>query len=58
MGLGDKIHNVGEKLHGKGKAAAGDATDNDRLKAEGKGEQTKADLKQSGEKIKDAFKKH
>jgi uncharacterized protein YjbJ (UPF0337 family) len=55
MGLGDKIHNAAEKLHGKGKAAAGDATGNDRLKAEGKGEQVKADLKQAGEKIKDAF---
>lgn len=58
MGLGDKIHNAAEKLHGKSKAAAGEATGNDRLKAEGKGEQVKADLKQAGEKIKDAFKKH
>jgi uncharacterized protein YjbJ (UPF0337 family) len=58
MGLGDKIHNAAEKLHGKGQAAAGDATDNDRLKAEGKGHQIKADLKQAGEKVKDAFKKH
>ena len=44
MGLGDKIHNAAEKLHGKGKAAAGDATGHDQLKAEGKGEQVKADL--------------
>ncbi|GAA4033292.1 CsbD family protein [Arthrobacter methylotrophus] len=58
MGLGDKIHNAAEKLHGKGKEAVGDATDNDRLKAEGKGHQVKADLKQAGEKVKDAFKKH
>ncbi|MEO5778503.1 UNVERIFIED_ORG: uncharacterized protein YjbJ (UPF0337 family) [Arthrobacter sp. UYEF2] len=58
MGLGDKIHNAADKLHGKGKEAAGDATENDRLKAEGKSHQIKADLKQAGEKVKDAFKKH
>ncbi|WP_332603618.1 CsbD family protein [Arthrobacter sp. S2(2024)] len=58
MGLGDKIHNAAEKLHGKGKEAVGDATGNDRMKAEGKRHQVKADLKQAGEKVKDAFKKH
>jgi len=58
MGLGDKIHNAAEKLHGKGKEAAGDATGNNPLKAEGKRQQKKADLKQAGEKIKDVFKKH
>ena len=57
MGLGDKIHNAAEKLGGKGKEAAGQATGDDRLKAEGKGDQVKADLKQAGEKVKDAFKK-
>ena len=58
MGLGDKIHNAAEKLHGKGKAAAGEATGNDRMKAEGKSRQVRADLKQAGEKIKDAFRRH
>jgi uncharacterized protein YjbJ (UPF0337 family) len=58
MGLGDKIHNAAEKLHGKGKRAAGQVTGDDRMKAEGKGRQVRADLKQAGEKIKDAFKKH
>ncbi|MET4097500.1 CsbD family protein [Arthrobacter sp. UYCu712] len=57
MGLDDKIKNTSEKLGGKGKEAAGDATGDDRLKAEGKGDQAKADLKQAGEKVKDAFKK-
>lgn len=57
MGLGDKIDNTAEKLAGKGKETAGNATGDDRLKAEGKGDQVKADLKQAGEKIKDAFKK-
>ena len=58
MGLGDKIHNAAEKLHGKGKQTAGEASGNDRLRAEGKSRQVKADLKQAGEKIKDAFKRH
>lgn len=58
MGLGDKIKHTAEKVGGKGKEAAGDATDNDRLKAEGKAQQIKADLKQAAEKAKDAFKKH
>lgn len=41
----------------KGKQAAGQATGDDRLKSEGKGDQVKADLKQAGEKVKDAFRK-
>jgi uncharacterized protein YjbJ (UPF0337 family) len=57
MGLDDKIDNAAEKLGGKGKEAAGAATGDDRLKAEGKADQSKADLKQAGEKVKDAFKK-
>jgi len=58
MGLGDKIHNAAEKLHGKGKEAAGKTTGDDKMRAEGKSHQVKADLKQAGEKVKDAFKKH
>ena len=57
MGLGDKIDNESEKLGGKGKEAAGEATGDDSLKAEGKTDQAKGDLKQAGEKVKDAFKK-
>jgi len=56
MGLDDKIGNAAEKAGGKAKEAAGAATDNERLEAEGKGDQTKADLKNAGEKVKDAFK--
>lgn len=58
MGLGDKIHNAAEKLHGKGKMAAGGAAGNDRLKAEGKRLHLKAELKQAGERVRHAFKKH
>ena len=56
MGTDDKIGNAAEDAKGKVKESVGDATGNDRLKAEGKGDQAKADLKQAGEKVKDAFK--
>ena len=42
MGLGDKIENAAEKAGGKGKEAAGNATGDDSLKAEGQADQTKA----------------
>jgi uncharacterized protein YjbJ (UPF0337 family) len=57
MGLDDKIKNTADKLGGKGKEAAGEASGDESLKAEGKGDQAKSDLKQAGEKVKDAFKK-
>ena len=57
MGLDDKIGNAAEKLGGKGKEAAGEATGDDRLREEGQSDQAKGDLKQAGEKVKDAFKK-
>ena len=37
-------------------SATGKATDDEKLEAEGKGDQAKSDLKQAGENIKDAFK--
>jgi uncharacterized protein YjbJ (UPF0337 family) len=55
MGLGDKIENTSENMQGKAKEATGKATDDERLEAEGKADQSKADLKQAGEKVKDAF---
>lgn len=56
MSGADKIRNAAEEAVGKGKEAVGDATDNERLQAEGKGDQAKANLKQAGEKVKDVFK--
>ncbi|MCQ4044679.1 CsbD family protein [Streptantibioticus rubrisoli] len=56
MGTEDKARNLGDKLRGKAKEAAGHATDDEELKARGKGDQVEADVKQAGEKIKDAFK--
>jgi uncharacterized protein YjbJ (UPF0337 family) len=56
MGIDDKINNKKEEAGGKLKESAGRATDDERLEAEGRGEQTTANLKQAGEKVKDAFK--
>lgn len=56
MGLDDKIENAAEKAAGKAKEAAGRASDDERLEAEGRTDQSKADLKDAGEKVKDAFK--
>lgn len=46
-----------ENLTGKAKEATGKATGNERLRGEGKNDQSKADLKKAGRKIKDAFKR-
>jgi uncharacterized protein YjbJ (UPF0337 family) len=56
MGMGDKMGNAAEQAGGKAKEAAGKVTDNERLEAEGQTDQSKADMKQAGEKVKDAFK--
>ncbi|MEV0788462.1 CsbD family protein [Kribbella sp. NPDC050459] len=52
----DKLENAAEAAKGKAKEATGDATDNRDLQAKGQAEKTKANLKQAGEKVKDAFK--
>ncbi|CAH0226029.1 hypothetical protein SRABI76_02631 [Microbacterium oxydans] len=56
MGLDDKIKNAAQDIAGKAKEAIGNVTDNDKLVAEGKADQAKADVKQAGENVKDAFK--
>ena len=56
MGLGDKIKNAAEEAAGKAKEKAGETTGNRDLQAEGLGDQSKANLKQAGEKVKDAAK--
>ncbi len=57
MGIGDKAKNAAEKAMGKGKETAGDAKGDDKLKNEGRGDQSKADVKNAGEHVKDAFKR-
>ena len=56
MGLKDKAENAAEGLKGQAKEHTGRATGDDEMKTEGKVDQTKSDLKQAGEKVKDAFK--
>jgi uncharacterized protein YjbJ (UPF0337 family) len=56
MGLDDKADNKLEDLGGKAKEAVGNATGDDELKNQGKGDQIKSDIKDAGEKVKDAFK--
>lgn len=56
MGLDDKIKNKVEGASGQAKEKTGEATGDSDLQAEGKADQSKSDLKQAGEKVKDAFK--
>ena len=51
----DKAKNKVEELKGEGKEQAGEATGDRDLQAEGQADQAKGNVKQSGEKIKDAF---
>lgn len=55
MGLGDKIKNAAEDAKGKVKEATGSVTNNERLEAEGKAEQSAASAKKAGENVKDVF---
>ena len=56
MSTQDKISNKTEELTGKVKEGIGDATDDEALERQGKKDQAKGNLKQAGEKVKDAFK--
>lgn len=55
MGAGKKVKNTAKAAKGKVKEATGDATGNRDLQAKGRAEKTTADLKQAGEKAKDAI---
>jgi len=56
MSTSDKISNKAEELTGKVKEGVGDATDDESMETEGKKDQVTGNLKQAGEKVKDAFK--
>ena len=56
MSATDKLKNAVEDAGGKAKEAVGRATGDRDTEAEGKTDQSKADLKNAGEKVKDAFK--
>ena len=53
MGIDDQARNSAEDAQGKVKEAAGDLTDNDRLKGEGKKDQAKSSVRDAAEKAKD-----
>jgi uncharacterized protein YjbJ (UPF0337 family) len=57
MGRDEKMDNKLEELGGKAKEAVGRATDDESLEAQGERDQTKSNLKQAGEKVKDAFRR-
>jgi len=56
MGFMDKAKNKAQELTGKGKEAAGEHNNDPDLAAEGRKDQAAGNLKQAGEKVKDAFK--
>ena len=52
----DKAKNKFEELQGTAKEKVGQASGDQDLQAEGQADQSKANLKQAGEKVKDVFK--
>ncbi|MDA5280214.1 CsbD family protein [Streptomyces sp. NPDC054904] len=57
MSADEKTQAKTEQAKGKLKEAAGRAVGNERLTAEGRGEQAKGDVRQAKENVKDAFKR-
>ena len=57
MATENKAANKVTQAKGNIKKKAGQVTDDPDLEAEGQAKESKGDLKQAGEKIKDAFKK-
>ncbi len=57
MGADDKARNKAQNLGGKAKEAVGRVTGDRDTEDRGRADQAKSNLKDAGEKIKDAFKK-
>jgi len=57
MSTKDKVKNTAQVTKGKVKAATGEVTGSAKLKRDGKVDQVKGNVKQSGEKVKDALRK-
>jgi uncharacterized protein YjbJ (UPF0337 family) len=57
MSKKDKAKNTAQIAKGKVKESIGRATGDDNLEVDGEADQMKGNVKQAGEKIKDAFKK-
>ena len=52
----DKVKNTVQDVRGKTKQAVGKVTGDANKQANGRADQTKSDVKNAGEKVKDAFK--
>ncbi len=57
MGRDEKIDHKLEELGGKAKEKVGEATGDEELEAQGDRDQMKGNLKQAGDKVKDAFRR-
>jgi uncharacterized protein YjbJ (UPF0337 family) len=55
VSLANKIRNKAQELRGRGKWKTGEVTGDWRLQVEGRVDEVIANLKQAGEKVKDAF---
>jgi uncharacterized protein YjbJ (UPF0337 family) len=55
MSFADKMNNKAQELRGRIKRNAGEVTGDRGLQAEGRADERSSHLKQTGEKIKDAF---
>jgi uncharacterized protein YjbJ (UPF0337 family) len=55
MSLADKCRNKAQELRGRIKRNSGEVTGDQGLQAEGQADEVKSNLKQAGEKVKDAF---
>ena len=57
MATTEKVKNSAEQAKGRVKETTGKVTGNRSLEAKGKSDRVKGNVKQAGEKVKDAFKK-
>ncbi len=57
MGWDDKLKNNKDEVKGAAKENLGKARDDEQMEREGRSDQTVSNLKQAGEKVKDAFNK-
>ena len=57
MGNDDKTKNKVDEIGGQAKERIGETTGDENLERQGRNDQSKANLKQAGEKVKDAFKR-
>jgi uncharacterized protein YjbJ (UPF0337 family) len=57
MTFADKFSNKARELRGRVKRNTGEVTGDRRLQAEGRTDEVKSNLRQAGEKVKDAFRR-